>query len=191
MMKTVLIVVGAVVTLFVVVTGVLWISAYNQAVTKTSFLEAEKIKIYTAYSARYEKVKVYIDAIDTQNSQMIAQMQLITDARARFADAMANSDIDAANSEITNIEAVLVNLAVIMEDNPGSWNTNALMSGYMAEFSADTNRLFNTITEYNTSVSEYNRIISTFPNKIFLKSFAKNNDLFVPAFETAVPTFNN
>ncbi len=187
----ILLVIAGVLLLGAIILGSTWAGAYNGAVTKSNLIQQRETQIYSAYSNRYEKVGAYINAIESANGQILAQMTLITDARNAFADAMAAGQLDIAADESANIESTFINLIVLLEDNPGQWNTINLSAGFMAEFAASTNAVTFAINSYNAALTDYNTFIALFPNNLFTGGFARNDDFYTPPnFNTDLPTFN-
>lgn len=76
-----------------------------------------------------------------------------------------------------------------MEDNPDSYNTVNLYSGYMAEFSASTNAVTTAILKYNTSVTDYNNHIEKFPNNLLVGTRDKHVPYEVTNYNASLPTF--
>ena len=77
-----------------------------------------------------------------------------------------------------------------MEDNPESYNTVDLYSGYMAEFAASTNAVTYAINEFNEVVNDYNTFIQTFPNVIFLGEKVTFEPYSLANYNATLPTFN-
>lgn len=170
--------------------GSLWISSYNKAVVASHDIKEHHTKIFVKYNARYEKVLMFINAIESANEQINTQITAITDARARFAAALDSNNYEDAEAETEIIESTFITLVSYMEDNKESWNTVGLTRDFMFEFAADTNAVGEAIIRYNTKIADYNKLISLFPNRIFLKGFAPNEDYEVPTLVESLPTFS-
>lgn len=75
-------------------------------------------------------------------------------------------------------------------DNPASYNTVSLYSGFASDFSASTNAVLNAIDYYNDSVRDYNNHIQTFPNFLFLGNKTPYQSYSISNYNTQLPTFN-
>lgn len=190
MQKKIILIVAVILTMFLVITGILWGTAYNKAIRNANLVKQEKTKIYTAYAGRYDKVFAFIDAIESANAQINTQIDSIMAARTAFASALAAGNLDGAEENSEILENTFISLVSYMEDNPSAWNTVGLTAGFMSEFAASTNAVTYAINTYNETVAKYNITISVFPNKIFLGGFPEINDYVMPEFNTELPTFN-
>lgn len=180
-------------TIFIVlllIISISWVSAYNGEVTKNNDVIENRGNVYAALSARYEKVGAFIDAIEGANVTVSGYLTIISDARQTFANAIASGDMTAADAAIEQIDGTFITLLSYMEDNPESYNTVSLYSGYMAEFSASTNMVTTTIGEYNKKVNTYNTHIQRFPNNIFVGSKDIYQSYNLENYNLTLPTFN-
>lgn len=179
-----------IVILLLAIVGITWISAYNGAVRKNNELIESRSNVYASMSARYEKVGAFIDAIEGANQTVLSYLNTIKDARTAFASAISNKNFEAADEAIDTIDATFITLISYMEDNPASYNTVNLYSGFMSEFSASTNVVIESIRDYNDKVTRYNNHIQTFPNNLFLKGRITYSTYEIENYNTTLPTFN-
>jgi len=189
MKKIIAIIVGAFLVVSVVIGG-MWIGAYNGAVKRQNTVVEYQGNVHAALSNRYEKIGVFIDAIEGANATVLAYLETITDARSDFAAAIEAGNASLADSEAETVDGTFVTLVSYMEDNPDSYNTVGLYSGFMSEFSASTNAVTFAINEYNESVTNYNNHIDTFPNLIFLGSWEAKTPYSLDNYSQPLPTFN-
>lgn len=189
MKKVVLIVSGVTATLALVI-SILWIGAYNGAVRKEAQITESRGNVHATLSGRYEKVGVLIDAIESANTTVLGYLETITDAREAFADAIASSNQAAAAAAADTLDATFVTLVAFMEDNPDSYNTVGLYSGFMAEFSASTNLVTGAIIIYNAAVTDFNTHIKTFPNNIFVSGLSAYTPYELSYYNVTLPSFD-
>ena len=189
MKKILIIVAGSLTTVFVII-GALWIAAFNGAVRKDAVVSEARGNVHASLSARYEKVVVFIDAIEDANATVLTYLETIMDARTAFADALDNNNNAAADDAATTLDGTFVTLVAYMEDNPESYNTVGLYSGYLGEFSASTNKVRFDIGEYNAAVRIYNTHIQTFPNNLFVAGRVALTEYSLSNYTATLPSFN-
>ncbi len=137
--KIIVSVTSTILVILLIVIGSLWIKAYNGARKAKHIVSQEKTKIYTAYSGRYDKVIIYINAIEGANAQLNTQIEAIMAARTAFANALGRMNYDEAEEKTEIINSTFVNLYSYMEDNPSSYLTVDLTEDFMMELFAATN----------------------------------------------------
>lgn len=187
--KKLYIVLGVVLA-FVGITSIIWINAYNGFVTRDNEITQKRGDVYAALSARYDKLSLMIDAIESANATVQGYLDTIMAARTAFADALANDDFESVDASITEINSTFISLVSYVEDNPSSYNTTGLYASALAEFNASTNAVMFAINQYNASVTSYNNHIKTFPNVIFVGSNAAYEPYEVANYNTTLPYFN-
>lgn len=180
---------GVVVLILVLVSST-WIGAVNGEVRKRNDVLESTGNVHAKLSGRYEKVGAFIDAIEDANANVLTFLETIEDARTAFANAISAKDIDTANSAATTLDLTFTNLLAYMEDNPESYSTVSLYSGYTAEFSASTNAVTYAITEYNKKVNAYNTHIEVFPNIIYVGNKTRLEVWNLSYYNASLPTFN-
>lgn len=188
MKKIILIVSGALAVLAIVV-GSFWVSAYNGAVVREAEVVEARGNVYAALEGRYVKVDILIDAIEDANATVTGYLTIIADAREAFASAIENGNASAADEATALVDGTFVTLVSYMEDNPDSYNTVGLYSGFMSEFTASTNAVTYSINIYNGNVTTYNTHIRTFPNVIFVGSRPVYTPYELTYYNVALPTF--
>lgn len=166
-----------------------WISAVNGEIQKEQTVYEAEGNVHVSLSGRYEKVDVFIDAINDANSAMQTIIDSITDARAAFAAAIASNNQAKASEAAENVDSLFVDLVVMMEDNPESYSTIGLYATFMAEFDASTNSVIHQVTVFNNKVRDYNTHIQIFPNFIFLNGKTPF-EAWPVVYSTTLPSFN-
>jgi len=175
---------------FVGITSIVWVNAYNGYVTRDNEIAQKRGDVYAALSARYDKLSLMIDAIESANATVQGYLDTIMAARTAFADALANDDFESVDDSITEINSTFINLVSYVENNPSSYNTTGLYASALADFNASTNAVLYAITQYNASVTSYNNHIKTFPNNLFVGSNATYAPYEVTNYNTSLPSFN-
>lgn len=189
-MKKAFLISGGILVTLALIIGAFWISAFNGAIRKEATVNQHRGDVHAALSARYDKVDAFIDAIEDANATVLSYLETITDAREAFADAIDQGDPSDAEQAAETLDATFVTLVAYMEDNPDSYNTVSLYSGFMGEFSASTNAVRFEIGEYNKAVREYNVHIQTFPNQIFVGGRTVLSEYSLTNYNATLPTFN-
>lgn len=189
-MKKIILLVSGAVAVVALIISMMWISAYNGAVTREAEIVEKQGNVHAALSARYEKVGALIDAIEGANATVLGYLETIADARTAFANALAAGSQAAADAAADTIDATFITLLSYMEDNPDSYNTVNLYSGFAAEFSASTNLVTGSIILFNVAVTNYNTHVQTFPNNIFLGGRALYSPYELTNYNVPLPTFN-
>jgi len=172
-----------------VVLGGIWINAYNGEVTRNNAIEKQRSDVHATLGSRYDKVLAFIDAIEGANATVTGYLNIIKDARIAFAEAIDNGELMNADAESDTIDSTFVTLLAYMENNPDSYNTVSLYSGFMSEFSASTNAVLNAIETFNESVESYNNHIQKFPNNMFLGEKEPYTSYSIENYNTTLPTF--
>jgi LemA protein len=190
-MKKIGLIVSGIAATLVLLVSILWISAYNGAVRKELEITNAEGNVHAALNGRYEKVGVFIDAIDHADATIQGYLTTITEARVAFATAIGASDIEAQSDSANTIDQTLLTLVSYMEDNPSSYQTVGLVSGYLAEISASTNFITTSIMTFNQKVTAYNTHIKTFPNNIFVGARTPYETYKLTNYNSPLPTFDD
>lgn len=185
-----LIISGGIVTVLAIVVGAVWISAYNGAVSQEATVNEKRGNVHASLSARYDKVAVFIDAIEDANETIQGYLNTIVEAREAFANALTLNDNATADEAASAVDSTFTTLVAYMEDNPDSYNTVALYSGFLGEFSASTNAVRYDIGEFNEAARNYNIHIQTFPNNIFVGYREVISEYSLDNYNAVLPTFN-
>jgi len=188
-LKRIILIASAALTILAVITASFWISAYNGAVIREAEVVEARGNVHASLEARYDKVDVLIDAIEDANETVQGYLDTIAAARAAFAAAIENGNAAAADEAAALVDGTFVTLVAYMEDNPDSYNTVGLYSGFMAEFSASTNLVTGSIMVYNSAVTSYNTHIKTFPNNIFVGGRTPYTAYELTNYNVSLPTF--
>lgn len=188
-MKKIFLIVSGALAVLAIVIGSFWISAYNGAIVREAEVVEARGNVYATLEGRYEKVDALIDAIEDANATVLGYLETITDAREAFATAIENGNAAAADEASALIDGTFVTLVAYMEDNPDSYNTVGLYSGFAAEFTASTNMVTTSIIYYNSAVTDYNTHIATFPNVIFVGGRTPYAPYELTNYNSELPTF--
>lgn len=146
--------------------------------------------VHAGLGNRFDTIITFIDAIESANATVQGYLTTITNAREAFADAISANNNALIQSEAATIDATFISLIALMEDNPSTYNTVTLYSGFMGEFSAKTNAVNYAIDEFNRKVNAYNTHIEIFPHVIFLSGKTSFATWPVANYNATLPTFN-
>lgn len=178
----IIVLIGAIVSLT-------WMNAYNGEVRMNNEVEKKLGDVHASLGSRYDKVVVFVDAIQGANETVAGYLNIIKESRVAFANALNNDNLIAANESAEVLDSTFVTLLAYMEDNPASYNTVNLTAGFMSEFSASTNVVLNAIEEYNETVRDYNNHIQQFPNNVFLGNKTTHKSYAISNYNAEFPTF--
>ena len=156
------------IALVTVTVSAAWIGAVNGEVRKNEAVIEATGNVHASLSGRYQTIGGFINAIDKADATVQSYLDTINAARVAFAGALSDGKATTANEQATIVDATFTTLVAYMEDNPSSYNTVVLYSGFMAEFAATTNVVTEEIRTYNNRVNAYNTHIHVFPNIVFL-----------------------
>lgn len=173
--------------MLLIIISIIWIVAYNGEVKKSNEIENMRDDVRAVLNVRYEKVLTLINSIESANTTVLGYLETIRDARTAFANAI---DMDGTIDAASEIDGTLFTLLSYMEDNPSSYNTVGLYSGFASEFSRDSNVALNLMMAYNKAVRSYNNHIKTYPNFLFFMSYDKKIGYVVDNYNTELPTFH-
>ena len=109
----------------------------------------------------------------------------VSDARARLAGAVTTDEKASANEEVTG---ALSRLLVISESYP-ELKADANFRQFSDELAGTENRISVARNDYNAAVSEYNKLIVTFPGNVFAGMYGYERADYFEATEgdTATP----
>ena len=98
-----------------IVLGGIWINAYNGEVTRNNAIEKQRGNVHATLGSRYDKVLVFIDAIEGANATVTGYLNIIKDARTAFTEAINNADLITADAESSTIDSTFVTLLAYMK----------------------------------------------------------------------------
>lgn len=169
-MKKGLIITVSVLAGLLFIIGVSLISGYNSLVVADETVSVEYQTIEARLQERHDMIGQIVDSVSGLQEHEAEIYQMITDARAAYASAVASNDVEAM-IEADALEANAMNqfLAVI-EDNPSL----IVGSGYQAlidSISSLESALFVARRDYNLTVADYNIMVRKFPKVIYASLF--------------------
>jgi len=152
--------------------------SFEEVAAKSSTIDVQLKRRADLIGNLLETVKGYA----AHEAEVIAT---VSDARARLAGAMTTDEKANANEEATG---ALTRLLAISESYP-ELKADANFRQFSDELSGTENRISVARNDYNTAVSEYNKLIVSFPGNIFARLFGYSRaDYFeVTEGDTAPP----
>jgi len=178
---------GVVVLLGVIATTMI-ITTRDQAVFAKNKVESSFETIGTRLQQRSETMQILINGIDDANEQIADLLEMITDARTALANATTPDEYSEAEGDL---EGAFEGLRIIIEDNPGTYQTVDLYNQYMASAVASTNAVTFARETYNDNVEAYRNTIESFPGNLILGMFGFTADAYdyYSAPEVVIPSF--
>ena len=166
-MKKVLIPVIAIVGFLVVLFGILAATSYNKLVTLDEDTSYKYSQISNNLKTRHDNIAQMVDAITGLQNYSLDVYNMITEARAAFAEAYDNSDM-AGMIAADNLESLaMTQLFALIEEYPDmvsavSGYQTLLDTIYSVEATLNYSR-----QQYNLSDREYNTTVKKFPMVIY------------------------
>jgi len=183
-MKTVWIVLGAIVLIGVMVGGVL-VSKYNQLVTMDTDIKAKWAQVDNQLQRRADLIPNLVETVKGFAAQEKGILDNIANARAKLAGAGSVPDKIAASNELSS---ALSRLLVVVENYP-NLKSDATFHRLMDELAGTENRLSVERKRYNDSVQAYNVAVRRFPGNLLaaVLGFREQPYFEVPAAARQAP----
>lgn len=173
--KSVTLITGSIVLLFLLILGIGLISGYNSLVTLDEDISGKYSQIENRLQERHDKIGQIVASVSGLQEHAESIYTQITQARAAYAQAVAANDTEAM-IEADALEAIaLTNLLVVVEDNP-LITANAGYYALIDEISAMESALSVARRDYNEAVQSYNTSVRRFPRVLYasLLGFERN-----------------
>jgi len=160
----VLIVLGVLIVIF----GISMISGYNTLVKQEVDVDGKFANIDIALAERHTLIGQTVATVTGLQEHAEDIYEMITDARAAYAEAKANNDIEGL-VEADLLESLAMSelyALVVVEDNPNISAAPAFMQ-LIDSISSTEGELAYARWLYNKSVEDYNKSVRLFPRVIF------------------------
>lgn len=156
--------------ILVLIIGIGVISGYNKLITTDEDVNFKYSEISNNLKTRHDKLVLMTNAVTGLQTYALDVYNMITDARAAYAAAVASQD-PADMAVADNLTSLaLTGLMAVVEDNP-DLEVAAIYSQYISEVSSMESALMYARREYNKAVAAYNLQIRKFPQNIIAKMF--------------------
>ncbi|PKK93793.1 MAG: LemA family protein [Tenericutes bacterium HGW-Tenericutes-6] len=165
--RSLVLVIGGVIFLFLVIIGISLIVGYNNLVDLDEDIQGKYAEVENRLQERHDKIGQVVDAVDGLQEYALSVYEAITAARAAYNAADSLEELIEADALTA---AAFTDLLVVVEDNP---NIN-VSSGYVAlidEISSMESALSVARRDYNESVQDYNASIRRFPRVLYASLF--------------------
>lgn len=176
MNKTVLWGILGTVAILVIIIGTSLGVGYNRLVTKDEDINAKYSQIEIRLQERHDKIGQLVGTVEGLQEHAETIYNAITEARQAYADAVANSDMDALIEADAMEAQAVTDLLVVVEDNPLITATSGF-TALMDEISSMESALAVARRDYNTAVQEYNTSVRRFPTVLYAGMFGFERDL--------------
>lgn len=156
--------------LLVLIFSIILVSGYNNLVGLDESITSKYAQVENRLQQRHDTVTQMVQTVSGLQEHEAAIYQMIVDARASYAAAVAAKDLQAL-AEADALESLAVSqLLAVIEDNPqitvsGSFN-NLLDNISSLESTLSVSR-----RDYNLSVETYNKTVRRFPGVVFASMF--------------------
>ncbi|PKK86230.1 MAG: hypothetical protein CVV63_04535, partial [Tenericutes bacterium HGW-Tenericutes-8] len=150
--RSLVLVIGGVIFLFLVIIGISLIVGYNNLVDLDEDIQGKYAEVENRLQERHDKIGQVVDAVDGLQEYALSVYEAITAARTAYNAADSLEELIEADALTA---AAFTDLLVVVEDNP---NIN-VSSGYVAlidEISSMESALSVARRDYNESVQDYN-----------------------------------
>lgn len=174
-MKTILIVVGALVLLALLVGGPL-IGARNELVTDREAINGAWSQVDVALQRRADLIPNLVETVKGFAAQEKAVIQAVADARSALVSGRTPQERIAANNQL---DSALSRLLVVVENYP-QLKSNENFLRLQDELAGTENRIAQERRKYNEAVQRYNTNIDLFPKNIAagMFGFSRNDAYF-------------
>lgn len=154
----------------VLVCGIVTASEYNALVNADETVALQSAGILASLASRDSLVAQLVTTAGTYLNHESEVYQMITDARAEYADAVASgSYTDLINADAATSLA-LTSLLAVVEDTP-ELSGDQVIIDLMGAMETLEYTLHVSRTDYNNAVATYNASIRRFPRVLFAKMF--------------------
>jgi LemA protein len=150
--------------------GIMTWANYNGLVTESKQVDLKQANILTALNARNSLINQLIVAADAYLDHESDVYEMITDARAAYADAVASGNYDDLVFSDATTSVALTGLLVVVEDTP-ELQASTVIRDLMATMETQEWTLKNAREAYNTAATDFNTSIELFPRVLFAKMF--------------------
>lgn len=150
--------------------GIMTWANYNGLVTESKQVDLKQANILTALNARNSLINQLIVAADAYLDHESDVYEMITNARAAYADAVASGNYDDLVFSDATTSVALTGLLVVVEDTP-ELQASTVIRDLMATMETQEWTLKNAREAYNTAATDFNTSIELFPRVLFAKMF--------------------
>lgn len=152
----------------IVVLLVLWVwTGYNGLVSSKAAVEASWAQVETQYQRRFDLIPNLVNTVKGAAAFEKDTFTAVTAARSQWQSA---SSRDAKITAAAGFDSALSRLLVTVEAYPQLQATQAFRD-FMTQLEGTENRIATARRDYNTSVQEYNVLVSRFPRNILAGAF--------------------
>ena len=170
MKKAAIIIIG-IIGFLVIFFGISLITGYNKLVDKDESISFEYSEIDRRLQQRYDTLTQLATAVNGFQTHEQAVYDMITSARAAYATAKADGDIEGMIEADSLQSIALADLLVLFEDNEPLQTTQAY-GDYMDAVWGIESALSEARRQYNLSVQDYNAYVRRFPGVLYASLFS-------------------
>ena len=140
---------------------------YNRLVALSQKVNAQWAQVETVLQRRADLVPNLVETVKGYMKHERAVFRMITDARAKLAQARTPAEAARANEELTR---ALSRLLFLAENHP-QLRANENFLRLQDQLEGAENRIAVERRRYNEAVEEYNRTVRSFPTVLFARLF--------------------
>jgi LemA protein len=166
----------AVVLLFALIFGGMYVSRRNQMVTKNETVKSDWAQVDVVLQRRADLIPNLVETVKGYAAQEQTVFHDIAAARSALMGAQTPQDKIAANGQL---DGALSRLLLIVENYP-QLKSNENFLRLQDELAGTENRIAVERKRYNDAIQDYNTYIGLFPNNIVasMSGFQRNNAYF-------------
>lgn len=158
--------------------GLWFMGNYNSLVSSQTAVEKSWASVETQYQRRFDLIGNLVESVKGGQKQELAVFSKIADARKQYSSASSIHDkAEAVNSIETNM-ALIPKLQEAYPD----LKSNALVTSLMSDLRSTEDVIAKSRDTYNTTATNYNKNIRSFPKNIFSSMFGFEK---VPLFKSS------
>ncbi|HOW37551.1 MAG TPA: LemA family protein [Candidatus Izemoplasmatales bacterium] len=169
-MKKPVIIVLASIGVLILTLGIILISGYNKLVSYDEKIGYEYSIIDSRLEMRYNTLTQLANAINGFQAHEQAYFEAITNARAAYAAAKANNDLEGMIAADNLSSIAMADLLALFEDNEPLQAMEAYEDFNDAVWGIES-ALSEARRQYNYSVMDYNKLVRQFPGVLYKSMF--------------------
>ena len=167
-----------------VVLGILFtIMQYNSIQSLNLEVDNAWSKVETVYQERFDLIPRIVQSVVAQTEAETEILKNLADARARYLSARNTDEKVAASADFDN--AISTVFPIVLQENYPNIKFAEAFKDFRTTYEGQENRVRVERNRYNDAVTEYNKVIKTFPGNFFASLFGfKERKLFEAAAGT-------
>lgn len=173
--KNIVYIVVGLIIFIIIICGLISLGNYNSIQSTSLEVENKWGQVQVQYQRRFDLVPNLVESVKGTMTQEKEIFTKLADARAKYSGATTVDDKAKAAGEY---DSALSRLLVITENYPELRSTD-VVKDLMIQLEGTENRIAVERSRYNDKVTEYNKMVTTFPGVLYANIFGfKSKSLY-------------